>query len=135
VLSSSLSQQERFKGEIDKLKAEQAETTGQQKYQIKRAKEAITKLREELAELTTSSDDFHNDIESGKKKQALHQDQLDEMKQHCEQMEETVSLKIIKLKDLREKLADAELEAHQTEEQLTKLTRTGRQPLNKSSKG
>ena len=49
-------------------------------------------------------------------------------------LEETVSTKILAQKDLKQTLAEEEAETAKIEEQLLKLTRTGRQPGNGSFK-
>ena len=53
---------------------------------------------------------------------------MENVKKHIDEIEGSLSLKILALKELRERLAEAENESIEIEEQLRKSTRTGRQP-------
>ena len=64
----------------------------------------------------------------------MNQQQIEQLRDHIEKLETTVSKQILKVKELKDKKADAELETIRLEEEVRKLTRTGRQPLNKSGK-
>ena len=57
------------------------------------------------------------------------------MKAQIDILETTVSKSILNLKELKDQVAEADQEARNIEDQLAKLTRAGRQPLNKSQKG
>ena len=57
-----------------------------------------------------------------------------DLKGYIEQLEERVSQKIVDQKELKDKISEEEINAHRIEEELVKLTRTGRQPLNRSSR-
>lgn len=59
---------------------------------------------------------------------------MEQMKAQIEMLEEVVSEKIVGFKELKEQWQDAELESVRIAEQLTKYTRTGRQPNNKKDK-
>lgn len=76
--------------------------SGEQKHTNKTMKETIARLKDELRQLKTSAEDFENEIDSGTKKQQMNQESMDAMKEHIEKMEESVSAKILNLKDLKE---------------------------------
>ncbi len=130
-LASALKTQEEQKIEIQDKKDKHVEHTSVAKGQLRTMKETNGKLKSELIEATTSSEDFANEIESSSIKQKMIQDQMEQLKAQIEQLEELVSVKIVNLKNLKEQKEDADREAVDIAEQLTKYTRTGRQPNNK----
>ncbi len=65
----------------------------------------------------------------------MNQNQIEQLREHIDKLETSVSRQILKVKELKDRKAEAELETIRLEEELAKLTRTGRQPLNKSGKG
>ena len=65
----------------------------------------------------------------------MNQVQMEQLREHIEKLETQVSKQILKVKELKDQRIEAEIETSRLESELDKLTRTGRQPLNKSGKG
>ena len=53
---------------------------------------------------------------------------MENVKKHIDEIEGSLSLKILALKELRERLSEAENESIKIDEQRRIMTRTGRQP-------
>ena len=77
-------------------------------------------------ELQANAEDFDIEIEKGQTKQRLCQDLMENMKRHIEEIEGSLSLKHLALKDLRERVAEAENETIRIEDQFRNIVRTGR---------
>ena len=103
-------------------------------HNIKTMNECVGKLQFEHQEMVTSAEDLDHDIDCSRTKQKLFEEQIEDLKAQIDLMEETVSRGILHLKGLKDQWTDATTEALNIEEQLVKLTRTGRQPMNKSRK-
>lgn len=94
------------------MKEKHAEKSTSSKHLLKVMKSEIAKLRDELVELKTTYDDLQDEYESGRRKEKLIQEKQEELKKDIDGREETVSRLIIGLKEVKEKISVAEIEAH-----------------------
>ena len=79
-----------------------------QKSQLKTVQDEIKKQKEDISELKTSADDFDSEIESSQAKQRMIQDQMESLKHHIDELENNISLKVLTLKELKEKKDEVE---------------------------
>ena len=94
------------------MKEKHAEKTATSKHTLKKMKNDIKKLRDEIIELKTNYDDLQDEYESGRRKEMLIQEKQEELRKDIDGREETVSRLILRLKEVKERINEAENEAH-----------------------
>ena len=112
ALTTAISQQQSYLKEISETKEKHAEKTATSKHTLKKMKNDIKKLRDEIIELKTNYDDLQDEYESGRRKEMLIQEKQEELRKDIDGREETVSRLILRLKEDKERINEAENEAH-----------------------